>query len=419
MPVELRLDGYNRGMSEEGVAAPPTRMRFSIRALLGATALACVLLAPVPVLGAWYLSTAVVCLAVLGLTSAFHLRGWHFTGVGLSVAFVFLGQFMLYASIPFFIYTLFNFTASLLLGLGSLVKRPRRQETLLAFALAFVVPFISLGIYGLQSRRAYDRQRSAHLPESLVARLAPLENNDRLEFIEAPMSPEVMKELRSRENERTDIPLGRRYALATLVNDGYRRRLPGEVFRPPAFQGRYSDARFEFERASEAELPLPVADRYAAQPDELHSGAVGEFLDQDRIGFSPGGPGKVLGFEPHAFTRFPEWAGAGDRSGSWQLSRLGFVSLLRHQEPVVYEMDELRTAEEVASLSSRPTNEFEGVALDKILRETDVFVDEERNRIRVLGAVRAGLSCVVCHSSLRGDLLGAFSYELRREEPAE
>jgi hypothetical protein len=37
------------------------------------------------------------------------------------------------------------------------------------------------------------------------------------------------------------------------------------------------------------------------------------------------------------------------------------------------------------------------------------------NRILMVGAIRAAKQCTSCHAVERGDLLGAFSYELLRD----
>ena len=80
-------------------------------------------------------------------------------------------------------------------------------------------------------------------------------------------------------------------------------------------------------------------------------------------------------------------------------------------------MDELREA------PTRPLNDFELQAVDRIRSDEDVVTDEVPGRIRMLGSLRAAKDCVQCHSVGRGELLGALSYELaptkwnRRLEP--
>jgi hypothetical protein len=44
--------------------------------------------------------------------------------------------------------------------------------------------------------------------------------------------------------------------------------------------------------------------------------------------------------------------------------------------------------------------------------DEDVVIDESVDHIRMVGSLRAAKSCLACHSVHRGDLLGAFTYEL-------
>ena len=49
--------------------------------------------------------------------------------------------------------------------------------------------------------------------------------------------------------------------------------------------------------------------------------------------------------------------------------------------------------------------------------ESDGRIDDAPNRIRMVGSLRAGKDCMECHSIRRGELLGAFSYELVPPRP--
>ena len=44
----------------------------------------------------------------------------------------------------------------------------------------------------------------------------------------------------------------------------------------------------------------------------------------------------------------------------------------------------------------------------------DLITNATAHRIEMLGSVRAAASCTECHGVKRGELLGAFSYELIR-----
>jgi len=70
------------------------------------------------------------------------------------------------------------------------------------------------------------------------------------------------------------------------------------------------------------------------------------------------------------------------------------------------QMDELRDAQ------TRPLDDFEQHALDRLRSDEDLVIDDAPNRIRMVGSLRAGKDCLECHSVRRGELLGAFSYEL-------
>jgi hypothetical protein len=47
-------------------------------------------------------------------------------------------------------------------------------------------------------------------------------------------------------------------------------------------------------------------------------------------------------------------------------------------------------------------------------RGENVFARGTESKARMLGVVRAAKPCVACHGCDRGELLGAFSYGLRR-----
>jgi hypothetical protein len=75
-------------------------------------------------------------------------------------------------------------------------------------------------------------------------------------------------------------------------------------------------------------------------------------------------------------------------------------------------MDELRDA------PTRPLDDFERARLEQLRAGRDLSAASAPRRIRMLGAIRARNSCLKCHSADTGDLLGAFSYDLRLDLPA-
>lgn len=96
----------------------------------------------------------------------------------------------------------------------------------------------------------------------------------------------------------------------------------------------------------------------------------------------------------------------------WQVNRLELVSLLRHDTPRVYTAPELPAMDQLADVPHRELNRFELASLPKLESDEDLVVDQQPSRIQMLGAIRAATSCLDCHDCQRGQLLGAFSYEL-------
>jgi hypothetical protein len=117
----------------------------------------------------------------------------------------------------------------------------------------------------------------------------------------------------------------------------------------------------------------------------------------------------VAGFLPHEFIGPP----AGFRS--WKIHKLELVSLLKHEEPAVYLSDELPKMRELDDAKTRPLDSFESQALGALRQGEDMQVQSGPDNIRMLGAIRALKQCLQCHSVERGEMLGAFSYDLPRE----
>ena len=97
---------------------------------------------------------------------------------------------------------------------------------------------------------------------------------------------------------------------------------------------------------------------------------------------------------------------------NFQLVRLELVSLLKHETPVAYVSKHLPQMDELRDAPTRPLDDFERHALDRLRSDEDLVIDDAPNRIRMVGSLRAGKDCMECHSVRRGELLGAFSYEL-------
>jgi hypothetical protein len=101
----------------------------------------------------------------------------------------------------------------------------------------------------------------------------------------------------------------------------------------------------------------------------------------------------------------------------WALVRLELVSLLKHERPVAYVSRELPRMEQLRHAPTRELTAFEAAALKELEAGEVLATDATLNRIRMLGDIRASKQCLDCHDAQRGQLLGAFSYELLRDPP--
>jgi hypothetical protein len=80
---------------------------------------------------------------------------------------------------------------------------------------------------------------------------------------------------------------------------------------------------------------------------------------------------------------------------------------------VAYVSANLPRMEELRDAPTRPLDPFEVVGLEALRGGKDLFARGTDKQARMLGAIRATRQCLQCHG---GDLLGAFSYTLRRGE---
>ena len=96
--------------------------------------------------------------------------------------------------------------------------------------------------------------------------------------------------------------------------------------------------------------------------------------------------------------------------GSSFVFRAYFQSI-RQDPKYNYRSDKLPRMDELKDAPTRPPDEFEAAALEKLRAGADLHVGDDGTRF--LGAVRSAKQCVECHGGERGALLGAFSYRLR------
>jgi hypothetical protein len=122
---------------------------------------------------------------------------------------------------------------------------------------------------------------------------------------------------------------------------------------------------------------------------------------------------EVAGFQPHRFSKWPS------APQTWDVKRIDLVSLLLHDEPVVYVSNDLPRMADVGKLATRELDTFEKDGLEAIRKGEELYIRGDQDKVRVIGAMRNFDHCMKCHGGKTGDLLGAFSYVLVRQDSAK
>ena len=157
------------------------------------------------------------------------------------------------------------------------------------------------------------------------------------------------------------------------------------------------------------DLSATLRDWDATKMTRLHDDGVLDFVNPMGFGYAKDRQ-RVAGFQKHGMTKVPM------AETVWTVAHLDLVGLVVHENPVAYISANLPQMEELRAAPTRPLDAFETEALESLRRGEDLFVRGADNKGRMLGAIRAAKQCVVCHGGDRGDLLGAFSYGLRKEK---
>jgi len=180
--------------------------------------------------------------------------------------------------------------------------------------------------------------------------------------------------------------------------------LPPAVETPPEYEGASPDITADPEVAG---IALPGDEALAT----MHNVAALDFVNPLRMGYVRDRD-HVVGFEAHRFLTMPQLPSNEPSRTSWQILRLELVSLLKHEAPVAYVSKNLPQMDELKVAPTRSLDAFELGAIARLRSDEDIVVNESNDRIRMVGSLRAAKNCLGCHSARRGDLLGAFTYEL-------
>jgi hypothetical protein len=161
----------------------------------------------------------------------------------------------------------------------------------------------------------------------------------------------------------------------------------------------------------------PIDKTTRSQLSDLHDTGFVDFVNPGGFGYIKDRE-HVAGFQPHQFRAMPRFE-SNDRQARWQVQRLELVSLLKFDEPAVYLSDHLPRMDELREAKTRPLDDFEKRSLNALRAGKDLELEQSSNRVRMLGSIRSLEQCTKCHHVTRGELLGAFSYVLKRVAESE
>jgi hypothetical protein len=161
--------------------------------------------------------------------------------------------------------------------------------------------------------------------------------------------------------------------------------------------------------------------------DRLHDAGILDFINPSLEWYFKDRQ-HVAGFQSHQFSYVPnarkdrkpkslDFNGATEPDAeNLKLQTLDLIGLVVHDGPVAYVSNNLPRMDELRQAPLRELNPFESAGLRALKSGEDLFVREMPDgNVRMLGAVRALSQCINCHGGARGDLLGAFSYELSKQ----
>jgi hypothetical protein len=408
---------------DTNLAAPASdpRWRFSLKHLLVALGLVCLLLAPFHYFGGIYLFSISFSLALI-LTCVLVYRATAVGSVVVSFVGLFFGFGLAMVFLTFGVHAFFNCLACMVLAIARV-----RTKT---FAVGLCLTMFA--VYGFAISSGFDEMREL----SALKMRFPFESlSDRLAFEDESPSAKpstdqpihlVSAVANNLDEQDKRLDSRYRYASRTWALQQLHEHTAEQFSRAAGFGlMRMPSVRWElfrFEPRTPIRLPAPVAFASPQPADStlqsLHNSTFINYIDPERTPYIRSRD-EVAGFEPHLLSSIESEGPQPKRDADWQVVRLELVSLQRHAEPRVYIAESLPAMDKLADVPNRPLNAFEQSALPQLATQQDVVVSQQPDRIEMLGALRAGSTCLECHHGDRGKLLGAFSYSLTPLPAAE
>jgi hypothetical protein len=372
----------------------------------------------------WMVLIVPLVLLLLSLLAIWHSKWWTEVMLVLGTAFILLPSLTLGGPQPFPAALVLFVVLLVIVGILRFLPRYRKR-------LGVVLPIAAtVGVYAYYgwNTGSYWRELNtmlARYPFESVEERLPLPGPS---LRPASLSEETSADLNRLEGRLWFSPRGRRsdhrsqylYMLHEMTVDSFINHQGFGVGR----------MRFPTERLISAELreersvpqpqtrPYPVESQNAIEPkvagvvppgvQTLHEASIIDFSYLSGIGYVKD-RGHVAGFLPHGFSEVP----AGGEK--WAVENVDLLSLLLHAEPVAYVSANLPRMDELQQAPTRPLDAFESAGLKRLCGGEGLIVGEQEDHVRLLGAIRATMQCQECHGAERGDLLGAFSYTLRRK----
>ncbi len=127
---------------------------------------------------------------------------------------------------------------------------------------------------------------------------------------------------------------------------------------------------------------------------------------------------QAVGFRYHYIQSMNSWTVFqvfyAPRRPEWILTRLELVSMLKFDDYRVYVSEHLPNMKNLQEAGTRPLDEFEVKATEALFKGETIVARETEDSLRAVGAIRASTKCLECHSVDSGAMLGAFTYQFKR-----
>jgi hypothetical protein len=174
----------------------------------------------------------------------------------------------------------------------------------------------------------------------------------------------------------------------------------------PTFAIQRTDERQKPKNPQPVELAAHI-DIGKASLARLHTERVEKFVAEDGFGMR-----RVITMKAPTPIVLPV-----DKKGNvYDVKSLDLVSLKKDADPIVFVSAASRHVKKQKDAVKRAPDEFETAAFKKLADEEVVWMTSGEE-IRMVGALRATEDCMSCHKAENGQIIGAFSYTLARQDP--